>query len=123
MLENLNVGQKAVVIGTRYNPQLGTYLTGPFVVTIRRVNKASYSVAYDDSIQASTCPANFSFSGRANGKDDCIYGSTSYVLHTFGSAISEIEGFANKEDPGSLLAEKYHRNANFLRVMSEALDR
>lgn len=93
MLE-LVKGDKAVVIGKRYNPQLGVYLTGPYVVDVVRVNKSSIKVAYNVYEQG-WYPTLFSSSGFAKKNPECVYGSISYSLYTSEEAIKEFNYYAS----------------------------
>ena len=109
-------GQKAVVIGKRHNPQLGTYLTGPYIVKVKRINKNSYSIAYEDG--EDYYPTLFcAGSGIAKKDSDCVYGSMSYALYTPEMAIAELKCFANAEkDPNGYRAEKYRKNMDFIKA-------
>lgn len=91
----LKKGDKAVVIGKRYNPQLGVYLTGPYVVTVVRVNKNSLKVAYEDG--QDYYPTLFSPSGFAKKDPECVYGSISYSLYTLEEAVTELKYYASNK--------------------------
>ena len=66
------------VVGFRYNPQLGTYVTGPYFGRIARVNKNSFDKDSDNEFY----PKTFNFYGHAVRSTNCVYGSISYEVHT-----------------------------------------
>ena len=116
MVMDLIKGQKAVVIGERYNPQLGTYLTGPYIVNVKRVNKNTYSIAYENGEDYH--PTLFcAGSGVAKKVSECVYGSMSYALYTPAMAVAKLNCWADKEkDPNGYHAEKYRKNADFIKA-------
>ena len=112
-MEGLKKGQKAFVIGERHNPQLGVFLRGPYAVTIKRVNKTTYSVVYDDGTDDR--PALFSnASGGACCNSECAYGGIYYYLHSPASAadlfgrFAEAKGRKDYADEAKAIREKFH---------------
>ncbi len=89
-------GQKAVVVGYRNNPQLGTYLTGPYIVKVERVNKASYKIAYGEDGQ-DYYPTLFTTYGYAKKDTECAYGSMFYKLMTVEDAVGEFKRYGTSK--------------------------
>ena len=111
-MEELKKGQKAFVVGERHNPQLGVNLRGPYAVTVRRVNKTTYSVVYDDDMDG--MPTLFlKGSGASCLNSTCAYGSIYYHLHSPASAADLFERFAEAKhrddyaDEAKAIREKF----------------
>lgn len=104
------------VIGKRYNPQLGTYVTGPYVGRIARVNKNSFSIKFDKASDNEYYPKSFDFYGNARKKTNCIYGSMSYEAHTIQETIDILESQLSRYPVDSFMASKIYRNIQYLRV-------
>lgn len=80
----MNLGDKIVVLGSRYNPQLGTYLTGPFLGTVKSVNEktASVGVKFEKCPEADILPTTYNmYTGCAKRGTKCLYGSMTYALY------------------------------------------
>lgn len=83
----IEVNTPIAVIGKRYNPQLGTYITGPYLGRIARVNKNSFSVKFDKASDDRICPKSFNFYGDARTSTKCLYGSMQYVVRSIQETI------------------------------------
>lgn len=103
------VNTPVAVIGTRYNPQLGTYITGPYVGRITRVNKNSFAVKFDKASDNEYYPKSFNFSGYARRSTDCLYGSMSYKAHTIQETIEILESQLSRYPADSPKADQLRR--------------
>lgn len=103
------VNATVAVIGKRYNPQLGTYITGPYVGRIARVNKNSFSVKFDKASDNEYYPKSFDFYGNARKGTDCLYGSMSYEARTIQETIQILESQLSRYPADSFKAEQLRR--------------
>ncbi len=94
---NIQKDQTIVIVGSRYNPQLGTYLTGPYIGKVKRLNKLSFSV--DLGKDGDYVPTTFDFSGWARRDTRCIYGAMSYRAYTAADAIDLLSKEIGRYDP------------------------
>lgn len=92
---NLQKDQPIVVIGHRYNPQLGEYLTGPYIGKVKRLNKLSFSVKLDRDY----VPSTFDFGGWTIRQTKSIYGSMTYRAYTVADAIALLTKEIDKYEP------------------------
>lgn len=109
------VNATVAVIGKRYNPQLGTYITGPYVGRIARVNKNSFSVKFDKASDNEYYPKSFNFYGNARKGTDCLYGSMSYEAHTIQETIDILESQLSRYPVDSFKANQLHRTIRNMR--------
>lgn len=112
---NPEVNATVAVIGKRYNPQLGTYITGPYVGRIARVNKNSFSVKFDKASDNEYYPKSFNFYGNARKGTDCLYGSMSYEAHTIQETIDILESSLSRYPADSFKADEIHKTIQNLR--------
>lgn len=103
------------VIGKRYNPQLGTYITGPYVGRIARVNKNSFSIKFDKASDNEYYPKSFNFYGNARKGTNCLYGSISYEAHTIQETIDILESSLSRWPTESFKVGQLHRTIQNLR--------
>ncbi len=90
------------VLGHRYNPQLGSYVTGPYIGKIVRVNKQSFTIKFDKDSDNSWYPKTFNFYGNATKRTNSVYGSMRYEAHTVAAAKNILEHEISKYDPECL---------------------
>ena len=109
------VDTPVAVIGKRYNPQLGTYITGPYVGRIVRVNKNSFSVKFNKPSDNEYLPKSFNFYGNARQSTNCIYGSMSYEAHTIQETIDILESQLSRYPVDSFRACELDRTIRNLR--------
>lgn len=103
------VNEIVAVIGKRYNPQLGTYVTGPYVGRIARVNKNSFSIKFDNAIDNEYRPKTFDFYGNARKGTSCLYGSMSYEAHTIQETIQILESQLSRYPADSFKADELYK--------------
>jgi len=109
------VNTPVAVIGKRYNPQLGTYITGPFVGRIARVNKNSFAVKFDKASDNEYYPKSFNFYGDARTGTKCLYGSLQYEVHTIQETIGILESQLSRYPADSFKADEIHKSIQNLR--------
>jgi len=109
------VNTPVAVIGKRYNPQLGTYVTGPYLGRIARVNKNSFSVKFDKAIDNEYRPKTFDFYGNARKGTSCLYGSMQYEAHTIQETIDILESQISQYPADSFKGDKLNRTIKNLR--------
>lgn len=103
------VNTPIAVIGSRYNPQLGTYITGPYLGRIARVNKNSFSVKFDKASDNEYYPRSFNFYGNARQSTNCLYGSMSYEAHTIQETIDILKSQLSRYPADSFKADQLHK--------------
>ena len=103
------VNATVAVIGKRYNPQLGTYITGPYLGRIARVNKNSFSVKFDKASDNEYYPKSFNFYGNARKGTSCLYGSMCYEAHTIQETIQILESQLSRYPVDSFKADELHK--------------
>jgi len=111
----LEKDEQVAVVGKRYNPQLGTYVTGPYLGRIVRVNKNSFAVKFDKAIDNEYRPKTFDFYGNARKGTSCLYGSMSYEAHTIRETIQILESVLPRYPEGSFGLTKILANIENLR--------
>lgn len=94
-----------VVLGHRYNPQLGSYVTGPFLGKVACVNKQSFTVKYDKDSDNSWYPKSFNFYGSSKTRTNSVYGSMNYQAYTVAEATEILASEIGKYDPECLRAK------------------
>ena len=109
------VNTPVAVIGKRYNPQLGTYVTGPYLGRIARVNKNSFAVKFDNASDNECRPKSFNFYGDARTGTKCIYGSLQYEAHTIQETIDILESQLSRYPVDSFKADELHKTIKNLR--------
>ena len=109
------VNATVAVIGKRYNPQLGTYITGPYLGRIARVNKNSFSVKFDKASDNEYYPKSFNFYGNARQSTKCLYGSLQYEVHTIQETIDILESSILRYPADSFRASEIQRTIQNLR--------
>lgn len=109
------VNAPVAVVGMRYNPQLGTYITGPYVGRIARVNKNSFSVKFDKASDNEYYPRSFNFYGNARQSTNCIYGSMSYEAHTIQETIDILKSQLSRYPADSFKGDELHKTIQNLR--------
>lgn len=114
------VNEIVAVIGKRYNPQLGTYITGPYVGRIVRVNKNSFSVKFDKASDNEYYPKSFNFYGDARTRTKCLYGSLQYVVHTIQETIDILESSRSRYPAESLKVQEINNTVKNLRALLPA---
>ena len=85
--------EKFYIIGTRYNPQLGTYLSKVKVATAK-INKKSITAKFEEFGEMITLKFENSYTGVHVCKSDpeCVYGSFQYTGYSDKSkAITELQ--------------------------------
>ena len=108
------------VVGKRYNPQIGTYITGPYVGRIARVNKNSFSVKFDKASDNEYYPKSFNFYGNARKGTDCLYGSMSYEAHTIQETIDILEASISGYPAESFKVKEINNTVKNLRALLPA---
>ena len=103
------VNATIAVVGKRYNPQLGIYITGPYIGRIVRVNKYSFAVKFDKASDNKYYPRSFDFGGYARKGTDCLYGSMSYEAHTIQETIQILESQLAHYPADSFKAHELHK--------------
>ena len=103
------VNTPVAVIGKRYNPQLGTYITGPYVGRIVKIRKTSFSVKFDKDIDNEYRPKTFNFYGNARQSTSCLYGSMSYEAHTIQETIDILKSQLSRYPADSFKADQLHK--------------
>ena len=103
------VNATVAVVGKRYNPQLGTYITGPYLGRIVKIRKTSFSVKFDKDIDNEYRPKTFDFYGNARKRTSCLYGSMSYEAHTIQETIQILESQLLRYPADSFKAEELHK--------------
>lgn len=103
------VNEIVAVVGKRYNPQLGTYITGPYVGRIVKVRPSSFSVKFDKAIDNEYRPKTFDFYGNARKGTSCLYGSMSYEAHTIQETIQILESQLSRYPADSFKADELHK--------------
>lgn len=111
----VEVGAPVAVIGKRYNPQLGTYITGPYLGWIARVNKNSFSVKFDKASDNKICPKSFNFYGDARTSTKCLYGSLQYVVRSIQETIDILESQLSRYPVDSFKADELYKTIQNLR--------
>ena len=96
---------KFFIIGERYNPQIGTYLSRVYVGK-RRDNKASITCVFDnfgsrESLRFSLCANTTDGSHYCLNTGRCVYGSMSYY------------GFETAELAKAYLKKNWSKHRNF----------
>jgi len=107
--DNIKKDERIVIVGKRYNPQLGTYITGPYVGRIARVNKCTFTVKFDKESDNEWYPKTFDFAGFAKKRTNCIYGSMHYEAYSVPDAICLCERHIEKYDPKCLKVKELKR--------------
>ena len=97
---NIQKDQPIVVIGHRYNPQLGEYVTGPYIGKVKRLNKCSFSVKLD----CDYVPSTFDFGGWTIRHTRSVYGSMTYRAYIVADAIAFLTKEIAKYKPESMKA-------------------
>ena len=97
---NIQKDQPIVVIGHRFNPQLGEYVTGPYIGKVKRLNKLSFSVKLD----CDYVPSTFDFGGWTIRNTRSVYGSMTYRAYIVADAIALLTKEIAKYDPKCLKA-------------------
>lgn len=104
------------VIGKRYNPQLGTYVTGPYLGRIARVNKNSFSIKFDKASDNEYYPKSFNFYGGVVGHGTkCLYGSMHYEAHTIQETIDILKSQLSRYPVDSFKGDELNRTIRNLR--------
>lgn len=115
-----------VVVSERYNPQLGTYYSGPYFGKVRTVSEknGNFSIRYindSDSFR----PTRYGPMGYCRQKDTSVYGSTSYRAYTveqalryFQDVIDSHDGLVSNPNSGRIV-EKFR---GFLGKVQEMVD-
>ena len=116
----LEKDERVAVVGKRYNPQLGVYITGPYVGRVARVNKNSFAVKFDNAIDNEYRPKSFDFGGYARSRTDCLYGSMSYEAHTIPETIQILEAMIPKYPAESFKVQQLNNTVKNLRALSPA---
>ena len=109
------VNAVVAVVGKRYNPQLGIYVTGPYVGRIVRVNKNSFAIKFDKASDNEYYPRSFNFYGNARQRTNCLYGSMSYEAHTIQETIDILESQLSRYPVDSFKGDELHKTIKNLR--------
>ena len=109
------VNATVAVVGKRYNPQIGTYITGPYVGRIIKVRPSSFSVKFDKPSDNDYYPRTFDFYGNTRKGTKCLYGSMSYEAHTIQETIDILESQLSRYPADSFKADEIHKTIQNLR--------
>lgn len=102
---------KFFIIGIRYNPQLGFYLSKT-IVAKPKVNKASITATFEEygsktSLRFSICPCSTDGHHYALTSKKCVYGSYTYVgFSDKAKAIAELKKWTNRSGMSSENAKR-----------------
>ena len=110
-------GSTAIIIGTRHNPQLGSYLNACIIGTVQRVgpksklsDRQTVTIKYKD-FMANNETKSFDQHGYERKPQDCVYGSCSnHAYFTKEDAINALKHWTdnpNQPEHRRETAQKY----------------
>ena len=102
---------KFYIIGIRYNPQLGSYLSKT-IVAKPKVNKASITATFEEygsktSLRFSICPCPTDGRYYSLTSQKCVYGGYEYIgFSDKAKAIAELQKWTNRPGMSSERARR-----------------